>query len=100
VLTQEGVLSKVAWPGFTFQWKIRARFDAGEITIEAGLLPIREFDERLGLTTRLRGALRDARDRRYVTHDVLTVLRQRLYQLVAGYEDANDAATLRHDPAL
>jgi hypothetical protein len=28
------------------------------------------------------------------------LLRQRLYQIVAGYEDANDADRLRHDPLL
>jgi hypothetical protein len=27
-------------------------------------------------------------------------LRQRLYQIVAGYEDANDADRLRYDPLL
>jgi hypothetical protein len=27
-------------------------------------------------------------------------LRQRLYQIIAGYEDANDADRLRHDPAF
>lgn len=86
--------------GFTFQRKVTAVFDGGEITSEAGLLPIREFDERLGLTAGLRGALRETRDRRYVTHDLVALARQRLYQLVAGYEDANDATTLRHDPAL
>jgi hypothetical protein len=42
----------------------------------------------------------DERDRRYVTHDVLTLLRQRVYQIAAGYEDANDATYLRHDPTL
>jgi hypothetical protein len=35
-----------------------------------------------------------------VQHDVLALLRQRIYQIVAGYEDANDADRLRHDPAL
>jgi hypothetical protein len=28
------------------------------------------------------------------------LLRQRLYQIIAGYEDANDADRLRHDPAF
>jgi hypothetical protein len=28
------------------------------------------------------------------------LLRQRLYQIMAGYEDANDADRLRHDPLL
>jgi hypothetical protein len=86
--------------GFAFQRKLTAAFDGGEITTEAGLLLVREFDERLGLTAALRAAVADERDRRYVTHDVLTLLRQRVYQIVAGYEDANDATTLRHDPAL
>jgi hypothetical protein len=30
----------------------------------------------------------------------LSLFRQRLYQIVAGYEDANDADRLRHDPAF
>jgi hypothetical protein len=28
------------------------------------------------------------------------LFRQRIYQIVAGYEDANDADRLRHDPAF
>ncbi len=86
--------------GFTFQRKVTAAFDGGEITSDAGLLLVREFDERLGLTAALRAAVADRRDRRYVTHDVLTLLRQRVYQIAAGYEDANDARYLRHDPTL
>jgi len=35
-----------------------------------------------------------------VRHDSLALLRQRVYQIVAGYEDANDADRLRHDPML
>jgi hypothetical protein len=79
---------------------VTAAFDGGEITSEAGLLLVREFDERLGLTAALRAAVPDERDRRYVTHDMLTLLRQRVYQIVAGYEDANDATYLRHDPTV
>jgi len=77
----------------------RSPSTAGEITQEAGLLPVREFDERLGLTRSLR-TIPDPRDGRYVTHELLTLLRQRVYQLLAGYEDANDATYARHDPTL
>jgi len=35
-----------------------------------------------------------------VCHDSLALSRQRIYQIVAGYEDANDADRLRHDPLL
>lgn len=86
--------------GFTFQRKVTVAFDGGEITTDAGLLLVREFDERLGLTAAFRAAVPDDRDRRYVTHDMLTLLRQRVYQIAAGYEDANDATYLRHDPTL
>lgn len=86
--------------GFSFQSKVRVDFAGGTITSDGGLLLLRELDERLGLTQQLTTAVRDPRDRRYITHDLLTVLRQRVYQIAAGYEDANDATTLRHDPTL
>src|SRR6266481_4453709 len=35
-----------------------------------------------------------------VSHPGLSLFRQRLYQIIAGYEDANDADRLRHDPAF
>ena len=70
--------------GFGFQRKLTVAFDGGEITTDAGLLLVREFDERLGLTAALRAAVPDPRDRRYVSHDVLTLLRQRIYQIVAS----------------
>ena len=44
--------------------------------------------------------LRDPRQEDRVHHDVLGLLRQRIYQIVAGYEDANDASRLRHDPLV
>jgi hypothetical protein len=35
-----------------------------------------------------------------VRHDALALLRQRIYQVVAGFEDANDTDRQRHDPLL
>jgi hypothetical protein len=75
-------------------------FAGGEITSEAGLVLLREFDERLKLTAGLKGLVADERDRRYIEHPTLNLLRQRIYQIAAGYEDANDATFLRHDPTL
>jgi hypothetical protein len=85
---------------FRFQPRLVLDFDGGQITGEAGLILLRQFDERLGLTAGLDELLMDQRDRRYVTHSALTLLRQRVYQIAAGYEDANDASCLRHDPVL
>ena len=80
---------------FRFQPKLRLDFGGGEITSEAGLVLLREFDERLKLTASLKGLVADERDRRYIEHSTLNLLRQRIYQIAAGYEDANDATFLR-----
>src|SRR2546426_9381019 len=70
------------------------------ITSDAGLLPLRAFDQRHGLTRELAQYLRDPRQGGRVRHSSLSLVRQRVYQIVAGYEDANDADRLRHDPAF
>ena len=77
-----------------------ADFSGGQITSDAGLLPLRAFDQRHHLTRDLAELLSDPRDEERVLHDSLRLLRQRIYQIVAGYEDANDADRLRHDPLL
>jgi hypothetical protein len=79
---------------------IHADFSGGQITSDAGLLPLRAFDERRQLTRDLAETLSDPRQGDRVRHDSLALLRQRIYQIVAGYEDANDADRLRHDPLL
>ena len=79
---------------------IRADFSGGQISSDAGLLPLRAFDQRYGLTHGLAECLCDPREEERVRHSVLSLFRQRLYQIVAGYEDANDADRLRHDPVF
>jgi hypothetical protein len=86
--------------GFGFQPKLIVDFAGGTLTTDAGVVLVREFDEQLGLTADVCGRIADTRDPRYVTHDVATLVRQRLYQIAAGYEDVNDATRLRHDPAF
>jgi hypothetical protein len=91
-------------PQLTFSFhrhqSIHADFSGGQITSDAGLLPLRAFDQRHHLTSELAQLLSDPRQDHRVQHDSLALLRQRLYQIVAGYEDANDADRLRHDPLL
>lgn len=86
--------------GFRFQRNLTVDFDGGAITSEAGLTLVREFDERLGLTAGLVSLVDDARDARYVGHSMLSMLRQRIYQIAAGYEDCNDATYLREEPTM
>jgi hypothetical protein len=86
--------------GFGFQPKLVVDFAGGTLTTDAGLVLVREFDERLGLSADVIGRITDTRDARYVTHEIDTLVRQRLYQIAAGYEDVNDADRLRHDPTF
>jgi Transposase DDE domain group 1 len=79
---------------------IRVDFSGGQITSDAGLLPLRAFDERYSLTRGFGELLDDPREEERVRHSALSLFRQRIYQIIAGYEDANDADRLRHDPAF
>ena len=93
----QSVLPQLSFSFYRHQ-PIRADFSGGQITSDAGLLPLRAFDQRHHLTSGLAARLGDPRQEERVRHDSLALLRQRIYQIVAGYEDANDADRLRHDP--
>lgn len=86
--------------GFHPQLPVRLCFDAPEITSDAGGLLLRQLDDRLELTAGFSGCLPDERDPSRVVHDRHEQTRQRIYQIALGYEDCNDADTLRHDPLL
>lgn len=58
------------------------------------------MDDRLGVSERFAALLPNGRDPRKVKHDRREQMRQRLYQIVLGYPDCNDADRLRHDPLL
>jgi len=95
----QSVLPQLTFSFYRHQ-PIHADFSGGQITSDAGLLPLRAFDEGQHLTHDLAALLHDPREDERVRHDSLELLRQRIYQIVAGYEDANDADRLRHDPML
>jgi Transposase DDE domain group 1 len=70
------------------------------LTSDAGLLPIRQFDERIRLTTQFAAALLDRRDPTFTHHSLLSMVRQRIFGILADYEDQNDHDTLRSDPVF
>ena len=77
-----------------------ADFAGGRITSDAGGLLLREVDQRYRLAEKAARCLRDSRVAHKVKHDLLTLVRQRLFAIAQGYEDNNDAATLARDPAM
>ncbi len=64
--------------------RVRVDFKGGEVTSDAGLLLIREVDRQLGLTERAARQLVDKRQKGKVRHEVLGMLRQRVYGLVVN----------------
>lgn len=65
------------------------------VTSDAGLLPLRDLDERLGWTAGFAAELQDARQGGQ--HALVEMVRQRVFGIIAGYEDQDDHDTLRHD---
>lgn len=74
-------------------------FLGGRLTSDGGLPWLAEADATLGLTDALAAVIPDWRHRRG-QHDLQELLAQRIYQIACGYEDQNDATTLRADPLL
>jgi len=79
--------------------KIEASFTGGEVSSDGGVLLLRQADRRLGLVAALDAVLPDPRNPHFIIHRQVDLLRQRVYGLALGYEDLNDHATLRLDPA-
>ena len=80
--------------------RVEAQFDGGDITSDGGVLLLQQVDQRLGLSRAIAGVIGDPRRQASCQHDLLSLLRQRLYGLALGYEDLNDHQTLRNDLAL
>ncbi len=70
----------------------------GQLSSDAGLLPLRQFDQRWNYTERFAQCLIDPKPQRQ--HSLLVMLRQRLFGILAGYEDCNDHDILRDDPVF
>jgi DDE family transposase len=79
---------------------IKMEISPAALSSDAGLLPVRQFDERIGLTRHFAEALKDTRDPTFTKQSLLAMVRQRIYGIIADYEDQNDHDTLRSDPVF
>lgn len=75
-------------------------FEAPEVSSDGGAILLRQVDDTLGLSEWFAAQLPDDRTVAKTAHDRHEQVRQRVYQIALGYEDCNDADTLRYDPLL
>jgi hypothetical protein len=78
---------------------LEASFDGGRLTSDGGLPWLDQVDAALGLCAAFAAVIPEWR-RGPVRHPRATLVRQRVFQLACGYEDQDDADTLRTDPLL
>ncbi len=86
--------------GPDFNRSILVDFQGAIISSDTGFLLLREMDGRFDIICPMSGCLEDRRSPVRTRHSLVQVIRQRVYQIGAGYEDRNDADHLRIDPAL
>ena len=85
---------------FAFNGFLKVAFQGSRITSDAGLLLVRELDERLGLATLISEHLSDSRQGLNTQFGLVDLLRQSVYSRLAGYEDLNDAGRVSADPTF
>lgn len=89
---------------FDFQREDRrelvASFDGDFITSDAGVVLLKQTDEKRRIIERFADCFSDLRDPDLIEHSAEQLLAQRVYGIALGYEDLVDHDDLRHDPLL
>ena len=92
-----------ATPTFSFPTlaplALDAAFDGGRLTSDGGLPWLAHAEAQIGVCAAIAAHLTDWRHDARI-HSLATLVRQRVFQIACGYEDQDDADTLRHDPLL
>ena len=73
-------------------------FKGGSVTSDAGLMLIASLDQKRQITSRFAACFQVYREPNRVEHAIESLVAQRVYGLVQGYEDHYDHDQLRHDP--
>lgn len=83
---------------FYAQRSLVVRFSDLELSADAGILLARQAEAQVQVCAGIAACIDEWRDPNKIIHSLHQLVSQRVYQLVGGYEDANDSNQLRHDP--
>jgi len=80
--------------------QINFDFTAEEISSDGAVLLLEKLERKHKLINYFSNVIPDLRDSSRITHSVNKLLKQRVYGIMLGYEDANDVNYLKDDPLL
>ena len=73
-------------------------FSASEISTDGSLILLEKIEREHKLIKKFGKNLPDLRNPQFITYSREAQLKQRVFMLMLGYEDANDVTHLQHDP--
>ena len=79
---------------------LKVEFSELELSSDVGILLARQAEEQVKICQDLAECVEEWRDPMKLVHPLEQLLRQRIFQIMAGYEDADDSDELRQDPIL
>ncbi len=83
---------------FTTTKKLDVKFSSLDLSSDAGLLMVKQAEENIKICQGFADCLEEKREVHKVKHSLVQLVSQRVYQIIGGYEDANDSNYLRNDP--
>jgi hypothetical protein len=83
-----------------FNHQIKISNDGGSLSSDTGEFIFREFDEKVGFSKTLAKHLNLKDTRAYFLHSNENLLRQKIYQMIAGYSEDDAADQLTKDPVF
>jgi len=80
--------------------EFKVNFSSEEISSDTSLILLEKIERKHKIIKDISVLIPDCRNPLFVQHSYEKMLKQRVFLLMQGYEDANDAGYLKHDPVL
>ena len=80
--------------------EFRVNFSSEEISSDTSMILLEKIERKHKIIRDISLLIPDYRNPFFITHSYEKMLKQRVFLLMQGYEDANDARYLKHDPVI
>ena len=85
---------------FNIEKPVKIGFTAPELSQLGGLAPLSKIAKESGLLDKFASLIPEWRNKQLLVHTIPQLISQRVMQIAAGFEDADDCDDLRHDSIL